>query len=175
MCEICQSGKYHPSNTGQHGKAECLVCGAGSQVQNDGKECAACEGGKYSDGTVCESCQPGKYNPSNTGLDGKAECLACTAGSQVKNDGKECVVCPSGTYGSTDNTCQACPHGHYILGEGKAGLSSCTTISCADGYFQDGAHCSQCGAGRQVIDYKCVLCRGATFYWAHELCTMSVW
>jgi len=171
LCESCQPGKYNPSNTGLDGKAECWVCGAGWQVENDGKKCVACDGGKYSDGTGCESCQPGKYNPTNTGQNGKTECLVCIAGSKVQNEGKECVACPSGTYGSNNHTCMHCPHGHYIIGEGKAGLSSCTAISCADGYFQDGAVCSPCGAGRQVIDYKCVSCRGASYSTGLANCT----
>ena len=171
VCESWQPGKYNPSNTGLDGKAECWVCGAGSQVQNGGKPCALCEGCKYSNGTVCESCHPGKYNPSNTGLDYKAQCLVCEVGRQVQHGDKKCVVCPNGTYGSTDHTCESCPHGHYVLGEGRVGLNSCTAISCADDHFQDGADCSPCGAGRQVIDYKCVLYRGASYSTGLTNCT----
>lgn len=60
--------------------------------------CAECDKGKYADVTTCKDCYPGKYSEDLP--EGESACKNCDLGMKT-SDGKECTVCPEGTYSDT--------------------------------------------------------------------------
>ena len=144
-CSSCAEGKF----TDNKGLLLCSRCTNG-QVNDKKSSCIKCAVGRRgvdvgsSGGTAsfgCQDCEEGKF-ADDTGLD---SCEVCNNG-EVNDKKSACLVCRTGTYGSSAALgfgCKKCSKGQY---QDEIGKDDCK--SCVNGEVVAGASCNLCGLGK---------------------------